>query len=154
MRQSLAGLVDFPVIRVALKDDPLARHDLLESERTQADDALRIREKAPRARELAALIGLFESMAGQDVERVEQPFARGIGPGELEGDTTRTELARPDRLPTNDKKSPLRGVDRLVEIDPQGEQHVVHIDGVTIRETNALAKGQRIAAPILGDVPI
>ncbi len=151
--KTISFCVRFPVIGVALENQSLTGDILFEAKRTEAGPFVRWRGRRPELAELSFLVGFFEKMARQDGEAVEESFLDTIGFRELENESLRVDLANGDRLSADDQQIALCGVDIFVEVDAKGEEDVVGIERMAVRETQALAQSERVLKAVSGDFP-
>src|SRR5439155_5235543 len=71
VRQSIAGTIRLPVVRVPFEDDPLAGYILLEPKRTEPRHLGRRGRQTPRSGEPAVGVSLLEKVTRQHRDAIE-----------------------------------------------------------------------------------
>ena len=138
----------FPVVRIALKHEPLAGDVLLEAEGTEAGDFGGGGVEAPRFGELALEVGLLEEVAGQYRDAVENALSGSVGLRELEDEGMGVLLADVDGLAADDEQVALGGGDFGVQVDAEGEQDVGGVERVAVGEAHAAAEAEGEGAAV------
>ena len=104
-------------------------------------------------RELAFLEGHLQKVAGHHRQAVKDALGGGVRLGQSEANCVLIYFLYCNRFSADDKKIALRRMQFLVEINCEGEHHVVGVEGLTIRKAQAMAQVHREHSPILGDSP-
>ena len=64
------------------------------------------------------------------------------------------DLRDAKRLAADDEQVALRRADRLIQQHPEREHHIVGIEGMPVREAEALAQRQRVVASVRRALPL
>ena len=109
--------------------------------------------RRPELVQLSFFVRLFEEMARQDGETIEESFFDAIGLGELENERVRVEFVNGDRFAADNQQIALRGVDIFVEVDAKGEEDVIGIERMAVREAQTFAQRERVMEAVRGNLP-
>src|SRR5712692_6064739 len=124
--------IRFPVVGIALQDQPLARDVFLQTKWAESRPSACGGCQRPSLVKLYFLVGLFEEMPRQDVESVKEPLSCSVGLRKLKDQRVGVQFSKGDRLTPNNQEIALRGVDLFVKVDAESEDDVIGIHWMTV----------------------
>src|SRR5580704_17651688 len=149
----IAGVICFPVIRIALEHHALAGDVVFQAKRTEAGKLARRHRKTPRFGKSAVAIRGFEEMTRQDRNASEQPLGGRVGLREFKANGVVVQFRDGDRFSANDEQIALRRIDFFVEVNLKTEDDVVRVERLSVGEAQAAAKLQRVLLAVAGNAP-
>jgi hypothetical protein len=131
----------------------LARAVLGEDQGTKADDLVGRRLEGPGLGEAAFAIRLFEAVARQDVEAVEEALSGRVGFGKVEAEAVGGELGKADGLAVGREQVSLRRGEFVVLIDGEREDDVVGVEGMAVGKADSAAQVDGAGEAVGGELP-
>src|SRR5260370_19233420 len=84
---------------------------------------------------------------------MEEPFTHTVSLRQLKDDGMRVDLGYSDGFAANNQEVSLRGVHVFVEIHAKGENHIIRIERLPVREFQSLPKYECVCEAVWRDLP-